>query len=351
MAAKKVLLMMSGGVDSSVSAAFLMEQGYTIIGLTLDQYPDPQGKEDNTISSDIADAQTVARQLGFEHHILNRKDRYQETVISNFVESYKNGLTPNPCVHCNTYVKFEEGYTFAREFGCDYYATGHYARLIHEENGEYGLYRAVYKERDQSYFLYGIRKELMPYILFPLGEKNKDKVREYARQLGLKKMAEKTDSQDICFAKNSTYNEFLSQYVKPEPGPMIDKQGHRLGTHTGVINYTVGQRKGIGLSGGPYYVCAIDVEHNTVIVGKKEDLAQKTVLAKTPRWCCIPKTGDRIWAQIRSRHIPSPAIITDIDENGFQIQFEETQYGVAPGQALVLSAGDKIIGGGIILPL
>lgn len=351
MTAQKVLLMMSGGVDSSVSAAFLLEQGYQIIGLTLDQYPDSEDKDDNTISSDIADAKTVAQQFGFEHHVLNRKDRYQETVIANFVESYKNGLTPNPCVHCNTYVKFEEGYAFAQEFGCDFYATGHYARLIHEENGGYGLYRAIYKERDQSYFLYGIRKELMPFILFPLGEKNKDEVRAHARQLGLKKMAEKTDSQDICFAKNSTYNEFLSRYVEAKPGPMMDKQGNLVGTHTGVVNYTVGQRKGIGLSGGPYYVCAIDVERNAVIVGKKEDLAQNVVRAKTPRWSVAPQAGDRVYAQLRSRHVPSPVIVTSIDENGFEVQFEQMQYGVAPGQALVLSAGEKIIGGGIILPL
>ncbi|MDX9752359.1 MAG: tRNA 2-thiouridine(34) synthase MnmA [bacterium] len=342
----RILLMMSGGVDSSVSAALLQEQGYEVVGLTLEQYkPDPTLKEHCT---DIEDARHVAQRLGFEHHVLNTEEKFYQSVILHFVESYKNGLTPNPCTHCNRNLKFQEAYEFAQKFNCAFFATGHYARLLQDEQGRWGLYRAIYKERDQSYFLYGVRRELVPLIRFPLGDKNKEQVREVARRLGMKKISEKEGSQDICFTKGTTYNEFLSRFIPSQEGPILSCRGEQLGTHSGITNYTIGQRKGLGLAGGPFYVCEIDPRRNAVIIGSKEDLARCRVTAIHPRWMTAPAVGDRVMAQIRSRHVPAPAVLVEMTEDQFTIEFAQAQYGVAPGQALVISIEEQILGGGEI---
>jgi tRNA-specific 2-thiouridylase len=346
--------MMSGGVDSSVSAALLQEQGYEVIGLTLEQYKLDASKLKETQTdqcTDMQDAKKVADTLGFEHHSKNTTDYFHETVILPFVDSYRKGLTPNPCTHCNRNVKFVEAKNFADEFGCEYFATGHYAQLIKEGDNQWGLYRAVYKEKDQSYFLYGIRKELIPRIIFPLGGKNKEDVRAYAKKIGLTRVAGKPGSQDICFTKDlDNYTDFLERYIAPTPGPILDHQGNRLGTHDGIIHYTIGQRRGLGLSGGPFYVCRIDAENNAVIVGGKQDLAKKTVRADLPTWISEPQVGDTVMGQIRSRHLPAAATITEKNDTYFTLEFHEDQYGIAPGQALVLSQEDKILGGGVIAP-
>ncbi|MGC9328410.1 MAG: tRNA 2-thiouridine(34) synthase MnmA [Candidatus Hinthialibacter sp.] len=347
----RILLLMSGGVDSSVAAVLLQRRGFEVIGITMNQIDAPPVlTADGCCSRQaIEDARAVADKLGAPHYAVNTMKEFERKVIQPFIKSYKAGLTPNPCVHCNSHVRFEEAFELARELGCSGVATGHYARLVIDADGGPHLYRAVYREKDQSYFLHGVRRDLLSGIHFPLGEITKDEVRSIARGLGLT-TAEKPDSQEICFTAGRTYNQFLADHLDEKEGPILDRQGHILGTHRGLSHYTIGQRKGIGLTGGPFYVCRIDPRRNAVIVGRKEDLAVRDVRASGARWINPPQCGERVLGQIRSRHVPAPAVVTSMGKVGFSIQFDEPQYGAAPGQALVLSRGDEILGGGMILP-
>ncbi len=347
-----VLLLMSGGVDSSVAGALLLEQGYDVVGVTMMQLRsvDPSGEEGGCCSQkDIRDAKHAAETLGIPHCSIDTAKNFHENVIVPFIRSYENGLTPNPCVHCNSFVRFEEAFGLALEWDYQFAATGHYARIEQDETGAPRLYRANYREKDQSYFLYGIPKHLLQKILFPLGDKKKEEVRAIASHLGLV-TADKPESQDICFTLGRPYTEFLAERIPSQEGPILDQKGTVLGTHRGVIHYTVGQRRGLGLSGGPFYVCAIDPKRNTVIVGKWEELGKRIVNTFDSRWIHEPQTGDEVLGQIRSRHVPALGIITRIQEGGFTLEFNEPQYGVAPGQALVVSKGDEILGGGTIQP-
>ncbi len=348
---QRILLLMSGGVDSSVAAVLLQRRKFEVVGVTMNQIDSiPVDESDACCSRQaILDARAVADKLGIEHCAVNTMKKFGEQVIEPFIQSYKDGLTPNPCVYCNSFVRFEEAYELAQEHDCSYVATGHYAQLIHEQHGTPRMYRAKFREKDQSYFLYGIRRELLKLIRFPLGEITKEEVRAIAQELNLP-TADKAESQEICFTTGRSYNEFLAQYVEDREGPILDLLGEQLGTHPGVIHYTVGQRKGIGLTDGPFFVCEIDVKNNAIIVGKKEDLAVSEVSAFLPRWIDAPQVGDQVLGQIRSRHTPSPAMVTQLDENGFTVKFENPQYAVAPGQALVLSVNDEILGGGTISP-
>lgn len=348
---RSILLLMSGGVDSSVAAALLLRRGYRVVGITMNQVDShPAQSADGCCSRQaILDARAVADKLGIPHGAVNTMKEFEHKVVAPFIKSYKAGLTPNPCVHCNSRVRFEEAFQLAREHDCDGVATGHYARRILDMDGRPHLYRAVYRQKDQSYFLHGIRRELLKDIFFPLGEITKEEVRSIAREIGLL-TAEKPDSQEICFTAGRTYNEFLADFMEAKEGPILDREGTLLGTHTGLIHYTVGQRKGIGLTGGPFYVCEIDPRRNAVIVGRKEDLAVSEVRATGARWIDPPEIGERVLAQIRSRHVPAPARVEALSPSGFSVRFEEPQYGAAPGQALVLSRGDEILGGGMIVP-
>jgi tRNA-uridine 2-sulfurtransferase len=347
----KILALMSGGVDSSAAAALLLRQGFEVMGITMNQIDSlpSQPTEGCCSRQAIMDARAVADRLGIAHCAVNTMREFSRKVIQPFVQSYKAGLTPNPCVYCNSYVRFEEACELAREHGCDGVATGHYARLTVDGGGDPHLRRAVYREKDQSYFLHGVRRDLLPNIHFPVGEITKEEVRSIARELGLA-VADKPDSQEICFTMGRDYNEFLADYVDDREGPILDLQGNVLGTHLGLTHYTVGQRKGIGLTNGPFFVCRIDPRRNAVIVGRKEDLAARDVRAVDPRWINPPKAGERMLGQIRSRHIPASAVVTEITEAGFSVRFDEPQYGVAPGQSLVLSREDEILGGGAIAP-
>ncbi|MEW6237479.1 MAG: tRNA 2-thiouridine(34) synthase MnmA, partial [Candidatus Omnitrophota bacterium] len=347
MAKGSVLLLMSGGVDSSVAGALLQQEGYDLVGVTmklLEGEPSMDASGGCCSYGGARDAKRVAASLGIPHYTVNTAREFHERVIAPFIGDYAAGLTPNPCVRCNSFVRFEEAFAMARERGCEYAATGHYARIDRDENGVPRLRRAVCREKDQSYFLYGVRAEFLPKILFPLGGLTKEQVREKARAMGLV-TAEKPESQDICFTLGRSYNEFLSRHIKNEEGPILDLAGNELGKHKGVTHYTVGQRSGLGLSGGPFYVCEIRPQRNEIVVGRREDLAVREVWAGSPRWHHAPVVGEAVLAQLRSRHAPAPARIAAISPERFAVEFEEPQYGAAPGQALVLCSGEWILGG------
>ncbi len=351
MTQKSVLLLMSGGVDSSVAGALLIGQGYSVVGVTMKQLDVEPTKEMSggcCSFGDVRDAKRVASGLGIRHYTINTAPEFHSKVIAPFIKSYEMGLTPNPCVRCNSFVRFEEAFDLARQWDCDYVATGHYARRTLDDAGNPRLYRAVYREKDQSYYLYGVRPDLLKNILFPLGDLTKDQVREMAREQGLI-TADKPESQEICFTLGRSYNEFLAQHLDNEEGPIVDRQGSRLGTHKGIAHYTVGQRKGLGLTGGPYYVAEIDAQNNAVIVGRKDELAESVVRATAVRWIRQPELGETVLAQLRSRHTPAPATVKSRDGSLVEVEFHEAQYGIAPGQALVILQGDEILGGGMIV--
>ncbi len=348
---KSVLLLMSGGVDSSAAGVLLQQQGYHVVGVTMKQLDvEPTREMSGGCCSfgDVRDAKRVAASLNIRHYTINTAPEFHQKVIAPFIKSYESGLTPNPCVRCNSFVRFEEAFDLARQWGCEYVATGHYARNIIDEDGEPHLHRALYREKDQSYYLYGIRRELLRKIRFPLGELTKDESRRIAHDKGLV-TAKKAESQEICFTLGRPYTEFLAQHLKTEPGPIQDRQGNTLGTHEGVAHYTVGQRKGLGLSGGPYYVLELDPKGNRVIVGRREELGRMTLQATSVRWIHEPEVGEPVLGQIRSRHTPAPAVVTSLSPSMVEVEFDEPQEAVAPGQALVLSRGDEILGGGMIM--
>ncbi len=351
MSKNRVMMLMSGGVDSSVAGALLRRQGYEVTGVTmkqLDHDPMPEDVMGTCCSyADLVDAHEVATRLGMRHRTVNTSRDFHQRVIMPFVNQYKGGYTPNPCVNCNSYMRFDYAFELARELECTYVATGHYARLHVDEHGEPHLRRAINPEKDQSYYLYGIPKDYLKTILFPLGELKKTEVREIARELQLE-TAEKPESQDICFVRKGDYTEFLSRYIEPESGNIVDTEGRILGTHRGVIHYTVGQRRGLGLAGGPYYVVQIDPKRNEIMVGHRDELGRTKVFASHARWIHEPAVGEQVMGQIRSRHKPATAVVSSIENYRFSVVFDEPQFGVAPGQSLVISKGDEILGGGTI---
>lgn len=352
MLSKSVLLLMSGGVDSSAAAALLLQQGFTVVGVTMKQLDvEPTAEMSGGCCSfgDVRDAKRVAARLGIRHYTINTSEEFHRKVIAPFIRSYEAGLTPNPCVRCNSFVRFEEAFDLARQWDCEHVATGHYARSFLDEQGEPHLYRAVFREKDQSYYLYGVDRELMKRIHFPLGNLTKEEVRAFAREQDLV-TADKPESQEICFTLGRSYTEYIEEHIPSRVGFIKNREGKILGTHKGIAHYTVGQRKGLCLSGGPYYVAELDPVENVVVVGSKDDLAISHVHATGARWLHTPQVGDRVFGQIRSRHIPAPAIVKNVSGSLLEIEFEEPQYGVAPGQALVISREDEILGGGMIMP-
>lgn len=342
---------MSGGVDSSVAGAILLEQGHHLVGATMKQLDvEPTREMSGGCCSfgDVRDAKRVAAALGIDHYTVNTAPEFHRKVIAPFIKSYEAGFTPNPCVRCNSFVRFEEAFELARQWGCDAVATGHYARLHLDEAGEPHLKQALYREKDQSYYLYGVRKNLLKNILFPLGDLTKPEVRAKAHEQGLI-TADKEESQEICFTLGRSYNEFLAEHIESREGPILDQQGEQLGVHKGVTAYTIGQRKGLGLSGGPYYVTRIDPQKNAVIVGRVDDLAENIVEATAARWIHPPREGDKVRAKIRSRHEPADAVVESCNGSRFSLRFAAPQAGVAPGQALVVFKDDEILGGGMIV--
>lgn len=333
---KRVLIGMSGGVDSSVAAYLLKKEGYEVVGLTMSLFP----KENDT---SIIDAKQVCQKLNIEHYIVDYTKEFSNKVIKNFIENYQNAKTPNPCIECNKYFKFGLMWQKAQELNCDYIATGHYAAIKDNK-----LCRIDYP-KDQSYFLYKIDKSILPHILFPLNKYiNKDEIRKIAEEQNLC-VYNKKDSQDICFIENNDYSSFLEQNLDnlPNKGDFI-YHGKVIGQHKGLIYYTIGQRKGLGISYlHPLYVISLNKENNQVILGDEEELYTKIVNI-TDINILVDKLPSKAQAKIRYKSKLTSCNIEIIDNNNLRIIFDEPVKSVTPGQSLVLYDNDIVLGGGII---
>ncbi|MBQ7563041.1 MAG: tRNA 2-thiouridine(34) synthase MnmA [Lachnospiraceae bacterium] len=359
----KALIAMSGGVDSSLAARLMQEQGYECIGCNMRLYMDCSGfdnEEELPVSErprktccsakDAEDAKQVAELLGMPFFVLDLSYDFQKQVIDKFVSSYEKGLTPNPCIDCNRYMKFGRLLERAELEGCEKVVTGHYARL-EENDGEYYLKKAVDESKDQSYVLYCLPKEILGHLAFPLGELTKAEVRRRAEGHGFVN-AHKRESQDICFVPDGNYAEVIKKRTGKdyEPGNFVDRNGNILGRHKGIIHYTIGQRKGLGIAfGEPRYVAKLDMEKNEVVLATDADLFSKTVRVADANWLVARKQGPfRCQAKIRYRQKEQPATVTPEDNDSFTIEFDEPQRAITPGQAAVLYDGDIVLGGGVI---
>lgn len=354
---KKAVVAMSGGVDSSVAAFLTKQQGYDCIGATMKLFHNDDvcvSREKSCCSlEDVEDARSVAHSLEIPYYVFNFTDRFREDVIDRFVSAYETGATPNPCIDCNRYLKFEKLFLRAKELNYDYVVTGHYARIEFDEaSGRYLLKKAVDETKDQSYVLYSMTQEQLAHTLFPLGGLCKTEVREIAENNGFIN-AKKHDSQDICFVQSGTYADFIEQYTgKTYPsGNFVDKNGRIFGEHKGIIHYTVGQRKGLGIAyEKPLYVKEINVSDNTVILGENSDLYSKTLTANNINLISMSKIEKpvRVKAKIRYRQTEQPATVIQTGEDSILVEFDEPQRAVTKGQAVVLYDGDIVLGGGTI---
>jgi len=351
---ERVVVGMSGGVDSSVAAALLVEDGYEVIGVSMRLWGDASGSGCCSLD-DFLDARRVAAQLGIPFYVMDFRDVFTRNVVQPFVAEYLAGRTPNPCVHCNQFVKFASFSDRARELGAQWVATGHYARVIRDPQcASAQLWAAVDAAKDQSYFLFAIEPEVLARTLFPLGGLTKTAVREHARRLSLP-VAEKPESQEICFAPKGEYADFVARYagntVQPLAGAIVDDAGQMLGTHDGIHQFTIGQRRGLGLSAPqPLYVTAIDAQTGTVRVGARAATLAQGLRATRPNWLTdgpLP-VGTRLRIKIRSRFAATPVTLGAATEDGFEVWASAGLPAVTPGQAAVLYADDRVVGGGWI---
>ena len=358
MSGKKVMLGMSGGVDSSVAAALLLQQGYEVIGVTLQIWQDMDEEmkksEGGCCSlSAVDDARRVANKLGIRYYVLNFKDIFKKTVIDYFKEEYFKGRTPNPCIACNRHVKWQAMLDKAVSMGIDYIATGHYAKvMLDTASNRYILKKSVTDRKDQTYALYNLTQEQLSRTLMPVGDYPKEKIREMAKEIGLS-VASKPDSQEICFIHDNDYGRFLSENSdkKIVPGKFVDTKGNILGDHKGIVYYTVGQRKGLGIAfGKPMFVVALDVENNRVILGDDSEVFSESLVASDLNFISIekPVDGMKVAAKIRYSAKESPATVHIIDDNRIKVVFDEPQRAITPGQAVVFYDGDVVVGGGTI---
>jgi tRNA-uridine 2-sulfurtransferase len=353
----RIVVAMSGGVDSSVAAALLAEQGHDVIGLSMQLYAqDGRPAEGGHFGScctldDLNDARRVASRLGFPHYILNLEERFQETVISNFVHEYASGRTPLPCAHCNSDLKFSTLLDRARGFGSAHVATGHYARIDRSPGGRWLLKRSADRDKDQSYFLFSLTQEQLAGAVFPVGSLSKPAVRAEAHRLGLA-VADKPDSQEICFVPDGDYAAFVaSRTVDPRAGAIVDDQGRTIGAHEGVHRFTIGQRKGLGIATGtPLYVLKIDAESGDVTVGPRSALERTSLTASGVNWVSVdaPSSWIPASAQIRHRHRASAGRVRALDDHRAEFEFDDPQAAVTPGQAVVFYDEDVVVGGGWI---
>jgi tRNA-specific 2-thiouridylase len=350
----RIVVAMSGGVDSSVAAALLVQQGHDVIGLSMQLY-DQSGYQafgSCCTLDDLNDARRVAAALGIPHYILNFERQFQDTVVSNFVREYTSGRTPLPCAHCNSDLKFSTLLDRARAFGAERVATGHYARVAETPHGRVVLRRSADSYKDQSYFLFSLTQDQLGRAHFPVGDLTKPEVRAEAHRLGLR-VADKPDSQEICFIPDGDYASFVARHdsAAPRSGFIAHQDGQVLGRHDGVHRFTVGQRKGLGVSGSsPLYVLKIDADSGTITVGPRAALEQTTLVASGVNWISVdpPSGWLTVAAQIRHRHPAAPGRVRALDGARAELTFDTAQCAITPGQAVVFYDGDLVVGGGWI---
>ena len=368
----KIAVAMSGGVDSSAAAAILKEQGHELVGFTMqlwnqrrgisvDEHGDPLPSRCCSLD-DVYDARRVAEELGVPFYVLNLEDDFERDVVQPFVDSYLNGETPIPCVSCNSRLKFASLDRLAESLGCEKVATGHYARVEFDETlNRYRLLRGRNLQKDQSYFLWELTQQQLSRALFPLGEMSKPEVRDVAREHSLA-VADKSESQEICFVPDGNYAGFIDRYLKaedaenrlPGEGEIVTAAGEVVGQHSGIHRYTIGQRRGIGIAAErPLYVIGIDAPRNRVVVGEQDELLAKEFVAAGVNWIANDNLQDPVRAEVRVRyrHTPAPATITPLDNGRARVMFDEPQRAITPGQATVFYRDDEVLGGGWIVKL
>ncbi|MDD2573678.1 MAG: tRNA 2-thiouridine(34) synthase MnmA [Firmicutes bacterium] len=356
----RVVMAMSGGVDSSVAAALLLEKGYEVIGVTMQIWPDTGERlkrEGGCCSlSAVEDARRVADRLGIPYYVMNFKDYFQKKVIDYFVKEYMEGKTPNPCIACNRYVKFEELLRRAKSLDAFYIATGHYAKIEYDgERDRFLLKKSITVEKDQTYALYNMTQYQLGHTLMPLGDYTKDKTRDIAKNLGLT-VADKPDSQEICFVDDNNYGRFITQQTSREihRGNFVDTMGNVLGRHKGIVHYTIGQRKGLGLAlGKPVYVVEIDAKNNVVVIGEEYELFGKGFVVDDVNYISIAKLEEplRVKVKIRYSAKPADAHIYPREDNSVEVRLDVPQRAITPGQSAVFYIGDLVMGGGVIKEL
>jgi tRNA-uridine 2-sulfurtransferase len=367
---KTIAVAMSGGVDSSTVAAMLRAEGYNLVGLTMqlwnqrrladkDGYAEPVQGRCCSID-DVYDARRVAEKLEIPYYVVNQEDRFERDVVKPFVDEYLSGRTPIPCSLCNNHLKFDQLLRTARQIGAGYIATGHYARNeFDQQRGRWLLKRPLDHAKDQTYFLFGLTQEQLSRTLFPLGHMRKPQVREEARNKGLEVLADKPDSQEICFIPGGDYKKFLDAYLAEQgealpdtSGDLVTASGEVVGHHAGIHNFTVGQRKGLGVAtGSPLYVLGIKGDQRQVVVGDGEGLYSRTLHARKLNWIAFEKLHGpmKVEAKIRHRHQAAPAVVETISEDEVLVTFDEPQRSITPGQAVVFYDGNTIVGGGWIV--
>lgn len=366
---KTIAVAMSGGVDSSTVAAMLCQQGHTVVGLTLQLWNQrrlagregmPESVQGRCCSiDDVYDARRVAETLGIPYYVVNQEERFEEAVVRPFVAEYLAGRTPIPCSLCNNHLKFDQLLITARQIGAEMLATGHYARNeFDERSGRWVLKRPTDRSKDQTYFLFGLTQEQLSRTLFPLGEMSKPDVREEAKRTGLR-VFEKPDSQEICFIPGGDYKKFLDAYldeqgeeVPDSAGELVTTSGEVIGEHSGIHNFTVGQRKGLGVAtGSPLYVLEIRGDTRQVVVGGDDELLSRTLRANRVNWIATDDLREpmRVQAKIRHRHEPAAAVLEKTGEDEVVATFDEPQRAITPGQAVVFYDGEVVVGGGWIV--